>query len=271
MSSNYPWPTARLRAKRLDVASGSLEAADRQDRVAGFDTARFQQQRVLCVGAGGLGGPIAIGLVKKGIGRIDIVDDDVVELSNLSRQFFTADDLFRPKALCLAQHAAVAGVFGSVCVGHQVAFDAANADCFAGVDCIVVGVDNNRTRGIAATFGRRCGIPVVFTALDESASYVWAFIQKPTGPCLGCVFPRVTESAGGTQPCRAVPAILDPLYIAAGFVLRAVDHVVLGRELDWNFRSLHLFGGAPDVVETVQPRPNCRLCRESVEGRSNVA
>jgi hypothetical protein len=73
----------------------------------------------------------------------------------------------------------------------------------------------------------------------------------------------VAQAAGGKQACGAVAAILDPLYVAAGLVLRAVDAVLLGREQWWNFRSIDLAGGPTDVADTVLPRSNCQLCRAS--------
>jgi tRNA A37 threonylcarbamoyladenosine dehydratase len=61
-------------------------ATDRQQRLAGFDQAVYSKSIVVCVGAGGLISQIAPTLVRKGIGALTILDDDVVEPSNLNRQ-----------------------------------------------------------------------------------------------------------------------------------------------------------------------------------------
>jgi molybdopterin/thiamine biosynthesis adenylyltransferase len=61
-------------------------AEDRQRKIPGFDQEVFSKSRVLCIGAGGIVSQIAPTLVRKGIGRITRVDNDIVEASNLNRQ-----------------------------------------------------------------------------------------------------------------------------------------------------------------------------------------
>ena len=68
-------------------------ATDRQQRLAGFDQAAYSTSSVLCIGAGGLISNIAPTLVRKGIGALTILDDDVVEVSNLNRQRFYSKDI----------------------------------------------------------------------------------------------------------------------------------------------------------------------------------
>jgi molybdopterin/thiamine biosynthesis adenylyltransferase len=72
----------RLRGKAV------AGAEDRQRKIVGFDQEVFSKNTVLCIGAGGLISHIAPTLVRKGIGRITLLDDDVVEASNLNRQRF---------------------------------------------------------------------------------------------------------------------------------------------------------------------------------------
>jgi molybdopterin/thiamine biosynthesis adenylyltransferase len=264
MYSSFIWPMVRFTAKRLKTIEEVSELADRQDRIAGFDTNLFHRKRVLCVGAGGLGGPVAWGLAKKGVGYLHVMDDDVVEIPDLTRQFFTVHDLYQPKAFRLAFHAAEDSAFGTHCIGHRVRFDEESAKDFETVaDAVVVLVDNNQTRRVAALFGRQHNVPVIFSALDQTGDFAWAFVQSPTGPCLGCIFPRVIEASSQKRECQPVPAILDSCFSAASMVLRAVDSVLLGRGQWWNYKSTHLAGGPPDITDTVKPRPGCRLCQES--------
>src|SRR5260370_10358383 len=79
-------------------------AEDRQRRIPGFDQEIFSRSRVLCVGAGGIISQIAPTLVRKGIGRITLLDDDIVEPSNLNRQRFYIEDVGKNKALALAEN-----------------------------------------------------------------------------------------------------------------------------------------------------------------------
>jgi N6-adenosine-specific RNA methylase IME4 len=79
-------------------------AEDRQKKIPGFDQEVFSKSRVLCVGAGGIISQIAPTLVRKGIGRTTVLDNDIVEPSNLNRQRFYARDIGRNKALALARN-----------------------------------------------------------------------------------------------------------------------------------------------------------------------
>lgn len=244
--------------------------ADRQDKLDGFDTRVLTRAGVLLIGAGGLGGEIARGLARKGIGSTHICDHDVVEVSNLNRQHFYECDLYQPKAICLAKNAAREGHLGGECVGHDVGFDETSAEVLAlGIDVAVVGVDHNSTRAFAARFFRSRRIPVVFTAINESSDYGWVFVQEVSGPCVGCVFPRMAAALGGREPCRPSPAVLDILRVVSGFVLRAVDTLILPRERRWNFRDVNLVGGNPDCVVTTGQRPGCSLC--GAQGETDAA
>src|SRR3984893_13972820 len=79
-------------------------AEDRQKRIPGFDQEVFSQSRVLCIGSGGIISQIAPTLVRKGIGRITLLDDDFVEPSNLNRQRFYIEDVGKNKALAMARN-----------------------------------------------------------------------------------------------------------------------------------------------------------------------
>jgi len=213
------------------------------------------------IGAGGLGGEIVRGLARKGMGSVQISDHDVVEVSNLNRAHFYKCDLYEPKAICLAKNAAREGHLGGECVGHYVGFDEATAAVLAdAVDVAVVGVDNNSTRAFAGRFFRSRRIPVVFTAINESSDYGWVFVQEASGPCVGCVFPRMAAALGRREPCRSSPAVLDVLRVVSGFVLYAVDSLILPRRRLWNFRDINLVGGSTDRAVTARVRPGCPLC-----------
>src|ERR1051326_8444779 len=86
----------RLRGKPIPGAE------DRQRKIAGFDQQVFSKTAVVAVGAGGLMSQIAPTLVRKGIGRIALLDADLVEASNLNRQRFYERDLGKNKAVALA-------------------------------------------------------------------------------------------------------------------------------------------------------------------------
>jgi molybdopterin/thiamine biosynthesis adenylyltransferase len=246
----------------LAAESAELESvADRQDRIPGFSTAILKTKKVLLIGAGGLGGGIATALARKGIGEIRICDSDLVEPSNLNRQVFYKQDLFKRKALRLARNAAREGCLGTVCVGHFVAFDETTGPVLSeGVDAVAVAVDNNSARCVAARLFREMKIPAVFTAVNEAANFGYVFVDDAQGPCIGCMFPRTAEAAGQRQPCQPTPAGIDILRTVAGMVTYAIDCLVMGRARGWNFRSVDLVGNGPDPVGKAMRRPDCALC-----------
>src|SRR5437868_10288242 len=77
-------------------------AQDRQQKIPGFDQTLFSQSSILCIGAGGIVSQIAPTLVRKGLGGITLLDDDLVDVSNLNRQRFFIQDVGKNKALALA-------------------------------------------------------------------------------------------------------------------------------------------------------------------------
>src|SRR5712691_9590667 len=96
-ASTVSQTSIRLLGKPIDGAE------DRQKKIPGFGQEVFSSASVVCVGAGGLISQIAPTLVRKGIGRITLLDDDIVEASNLNRQRFFEKDLGKNKALALAE------------------------------------------------------------------------------------------------------------------------------------------------------------------------
>src|SRR5215831_7829104 len=73
-------------------------ALDRQQKIPGFDQEAYSSASVLCIGAGGLISHVAPTLCRKGIGRLTVLDRDVVEPSNLNRQLFFRQDVGKNKA-----------------------------------------------------------------------------------------------------------------------------------------------------------------------------
>ncbi|MEE8442105.1 MAG: HesA/MoeB/ThiF family protein [Spirochaetia bacterium] len=115
--------------------------------VGGRGQARLLKSRVLIVGAGGLGSPIALYLAAAGVGTIGLIDPDTVEISNLQRQVIHhTSDVDRPKVQSAAAKMNELNPDVSV-VQHEVRLDAANIrDFFAGYDFIVEGTDNFPTK-----------------------------------------------------------------------------------------------------------------------------
>ena len=144
--------------------------------------------RVLLLGAGGLGSPTALYLAAAGVGTLGIVDDDVVDLSNLQRQVIhTTDRIGTPKVDSAAETIKALNPDVAV-VGYPTRLDASNImDIIQGWDIIVDGVDNFPTRYLLNDASIRLGIPVVSAAILGFEGQLSVFAPG-RGPCYRCLF-----------------------------------------------------------------------------------
>jgi molybdopterin/thiamine biosynthesis adenylyltransferase/rhodanese-related sulfurtransferase len=144
--------------------------------------------KVLCLGAGGLGSPVALYLAAAGVGTLGIVDDDVVDLSNLQRQVIhTTDGIGTPKVDSAERAVKELNPDVNV-VKYQTRLDASNImEIIDGYDVIVDGVDNFPTRYLLNDASVRLKIPVVSAAILGFEGQLSVFAPYE-GPCYRCLF-----------------------------------------------------------------------------------
>jgi len=144
--------------------------------------------KVLCLGAGGLGSPVALYLAAAGVGTLGIVDDDVVDLSNLQRQVIhTTAGVGTPKVDSAEQAVKALNPDVNV-VKYQTRLDASNImEIIDGYDVIVDGVDNFPTRYLLNDASVRLKIPVVSAAILGFEGQLSVFAPYE-GPCYRCLF-----------------------------------------------------------------------------------
>ena len=213
---------------------------------------KLRRSSVLCVGAGGLGSPVAMYLTAAGVGRLGIVDHDVVELSNLQRQVLHGTaDVGRPKTE--SARAAVQHLNPHVeVVTHATRLTAANAlEIFAGYDVVVDGTDNFPTRYLVNDACVLLGKPNVYGSVFRWEGQASLFAPHLGGPCYRCLFPEPPPP--GTAPSCAEAGVLGVLpgiigCIQATEALKLVlgqGRSLLGRlllvdALDMRFKELRL-------------------------------
>ncbi|MHC4293303.1 MAG: ThiF family adenylyltransferase [Planctomycetota bacterium] len=231
---------------------------DRQERVQGFDQSVMSELRVNAIGGGGLGGDIIHGLVRKGVGSVRIFDADTVSITNLTRQRFYPEDLYKNKALCLAKNLSKEAVGETEIIAYPIMIQRAVQDGIdLSCDIVVCAPDNNETRIFASRyFGDKT--PVIFTGLDIQANTGYVFVQVPWNACIGCALPRILNKR--KSPCPKTPAVIDLIKIIAGFVLFAIDSTLMERKKSWNFRQIFLDGDYPGFTRSVERDKNCPLC-----------
>src|SRR5580704_14658851 len=193
-------------------------------QVGGPGQAKIRAASVLVVGAGGLGSPLALYLAAAGIGRIGLVDDDAVSLSNLQRQI-----LFRTKDVGRAKVEAGAEALKALNPGvqidvHHTRLTGANAMALiADYDIIADGSDNFATRFLlndACFFARKPLVSAAVTEFDGQLATFKAWMTAPKDghrlPCYRCLFanpppPDTAPNCSETGILGAVAGVMGTL------------------------------------------------------------
>ncbi|MGE0497250.1 MAG: ThiF family adenylyltransferase [Ramlibacter sp.] len=222
---------------------------------------RILEARVLVIGAGGLGSPVALYLGSAGVGHITLVDDDLVDLTNLQRQI--AHDMSRlgePKAG--SARAAIAAINPDVVVDVVVArADAALLDdLLPPVDLVLDCSDNflTRQRVNAACVAHRK--PLVSGAAIRFDGQVSVYDPRdPRSPCYACVFPA---DASFEETLCATLGVFAPLVGIMGAIQAAEAlKLLVGTGEPLAGRLLMLDGRSMAFSEVRVPRqPGCPVC-----------
>jgi len=177
---------------------------------------RLLDSKVLLIGAGGLGSPVALYLAASGIGTIGLVDDDVVDESNLQRQVLhTVDRIGQPKT---ASARVALGALNpeTTVVEHRERLTAENVErLVAGYDVIVDGTDNFDTRYVLNDAAVRLRKPVVHGSIYRWDGQVTTFVPFE-GPCYRCMYP--TQPPEELAPACSVAGVLGVLPGIAGML-----------------------------------------------------
>jgi len=177
-------------------------------------------------GAGGIGCPATWGLAASGVGRVTVLDPDVVEASNLPRQvWFTAADVGRSKARCAAARLP-AGLFVG---GVPARLDDTNeAALLAGVDVVIDATDGARAKDWINQLAVRRGVPLVHAAGLRSEARL---LGVPAGgrPCLACLFGRLTEERGSCADLGVWNGVVGTVgFLAAHAAIEGLASSVAG-------------------------------------------
>ena len=221
---------------------------------------RIKQASVLCVGTGGLGSPLALYLAAAGVGRIGLVDFDVVDFTNLQRQvLYTTDDVGKPK---LQQaKARLQAINPHIAIEtHDARLSSENAMAILkDYDVVADGTDNFPTRYLVNDACVLLGKPNVYGSIFRFEGQASVF-DATRGPCYRCLYPEPPPP--GLVPSCAEGGVLGILPGIIG-VIQATETVklilgagepLIGRLLLFNaltmkFRELKL-----------RKSPTCPIC-----------
>jgi sulfur-carrier protein adenylyltransferase/sulfurtransferase len=221
---------------------------------------KLKAAKVLCIGAGGLGSPLALYLAAAGVGRLGIVDFDVVDFTNLQRQIIhSTANVGRPKLDSARERIAEINPFVQVDT-YEEALSSENAlDLFRDYDIIVDGTDNFPTRYLVNDACVLLGKPNVYGSIFRFEGQATVFYAKE-GPCYRCLYPEPPPP--GLVPSCAEGGVLGVLPGIIG-VMQAIETVklILGKgepligrlvlfdALKMKFRELKL-----------RKNPDCPIC-----------
>jgi adenylyltransferase/sulfurtransferase len=222
--------------------------------------ARLKRARVAIVGAGGLGSPAALYLVAAGVGTLGLIDDDVVDTTNLQRQvLYGTADVGRPKLEAAAARLRAANPHVLV-VTHPVRLTSANAlDVLRPYDVVIDGTDNFPTRYLVNDACVLLGKPYVYGSILRFEGQV-ALFDGRDGPCYRCLF-REPPPPGLVPGCAeggvlgVLPGIigsvqaLEAIKIITGAGETLAGRIVIFDALRFRWRELRL-----------RKNPECPVC-----------
>jgi len=250
------------------VSDGGLTEASRRryarhialPQVGATGQQQLLDARVLIVGAGGLGSPAALYLAAAGIGAIGLVDDDVVELSNLQRQILhSTSDLGKPKAASGTHRILEMNPQVGVSA-HQARLTAGNAiRILSGYDIVLDGTDNFATRYLINDASMHVRIPVVHGSVFRFEGQVAVFKPYETA-CYRCVFPEppppgLAPNCGEAGVLGVLPGVIGTMQ--ATEVLKII--LGIGQPL---YGQLLTYDALDQTIHTVRlvRNPDCPSC-----------
>ncbi|HYE32793.1 MAG TPA: molybdopterin-synthase adenylyltransferase MoeB [Methylomirabilota bacterium] len=219
---------------------------------------------VLCIGAGGLGSPIAMYLAAAGVGKIGLVDFDTVDFSNLQRQIIHGtDDVGRPKTDSAKE--TINSINPNVeVVAHRSRISSENAlDIVGQYDIVVDGTDNFPTRYLTNDACVLLKKPNVYGSIFRFEGQASVFAPHLGGPCYRCLYPEppppgMVPSCAEGGVLGVLPGIIgciqatEILKLALGKGTPLIGRLMLFNALDMKFRELKL-----------RKDPQCPICGEN--------
>ena len=226
---------------------------------------KLLKAKVLCIGAGGLGSPSSMYLAAAGIGTIGVIDDDVVDASNLQRQILHATDRVGVAKVDSAE-TTLRGLNPDVKVDkHRTRITAANAlELIAPYDVVIDGADNFATRYLVNDSALRLGKPVVHASIFRFEGQITVFPGNGS-PCYRCLYaqPPPAEEA----PSCAEAGVLGVLPGIMG-VLQATEAIKLVLGLGDSLAGrLVLYDALKTRFRELKLRrdPTCPTCGDGVD------
>lgn len=222
---------------------------------------KLKKSKVLVIGAGGLGSPVLLYLAAAGVGRIGVIDDDVVEASNLQRQVVHTDGRTgMPKVRSAMQAMEALNPYVEVRPYQRRLTGEIAGALFADYDLVIDGTDNFDTRYLANRTCVDAGKPLISGAIAQWEGQVSLFDPARGGPCYQCIFPEAP--APELAPSCAEAGVVSPLpgVVGSMMALEAVKAITgAGETLRGQMMIFDGLHGESRKMR-LKPRPECPVC-----------
>lgn len=237
MSKEYP--AGQLSEAEIDRYSRQVILPE----VGGKGQKRLQQSSILIVGAGGLGSPSALYLAAAGVGKLGIIDSDVVERNNLQRQILhSVEKLAQAKVASAQDRIHALNPLVQVEPYHERLTLENAAVRLAGYDLVIDGADNFDTKYLLNDTCVALGKPLLFGGVLQYQGQV-TMVLPGTGPCLRCLFPHSPDPET-TRTCQdagilgSVAGVIGSLQAteALKYIL-GIEEQLVGRLLTYNAKT----------------------------------
>ena len=229
--------------------------------IGGPGQKRLREAKVLVIGAGGLGSPVLQYLAAAGVGTIGVIDEDVVEVTNLQRQVIHTDGrIGMPKVFSAQAAIAEQNPLVTVRPYHRRMTEEMAEALFEDYDLVIDGTDDVDTKYLANRASRASGTPLIVGALSQWEGQVSVFDPAGDGPCYACVFPNKTRP--GLALSCAEGGVLGPLPGVVGSVMavEAVKHLTgAGQTLVGYLMIYDALHGENRTIKVAR-RPDCPVC-----------
>ena len=228
--------------------------------IGGHGQNLIANSHVVMIGAGGLGAPCLLYLAAAGIGKITIIDDDVVDISNLQRQvIYKTSDIGALKTECAKRELLALDNDIEITI-HSCRINAENAqELLKDGDIIIDGCDNFETRFIVNEASFKLGKILISGALGRFDGQIMAFdFRDKTGPCYQCFVPQMPQNQENCDILGVVGAICgivgSIMALEAIKIIAKAGNSLIGRIL--------LYDGLNAITRNIAQceNVNCEIC-----------
>lgn len=235
--------------------------------IGGPGQKKLKKARVLVVGAGGLGAPALQYLAAAGVGTIGIVDDDVVDNSNLQRQVIHRDDhIGMPKVFSAEIAMKALNPFLQVLPYNRRLTEEFASPLIADFDLVLDGTDNFETRYLVNRVCVAQKKPLIAAALTQWEGQISTYDPANGTPCYQCVFPQAPDAA--LAPSCAEAGVLGPLpgVLGSMMAVEAIKTITgAGQGLQGRMMIYDALYGENRTI-SLKKRADCEICGEAHSG-----